>query len=179
MQRVILRPSRPILTQLNAYPLRPYTSAQAPKPTPGPTKPYEHEKAPKREPSWLTRKLKQSPIAMRAFLRVFGALGYGSTRQVGARRALALYGQLCAGRVEEDRRFWAEGAHNFFPIPPSVSLAGTWMVTSFFALRAIRVSSSSYISVLVHRDEPPRVDAHNAPPCAPSTPRTSPYSRSH
>jgi cytochrome b pre-mRNA-processing protein 3 len=118
MQRVILRPSRPILNQLHAYALRPYTSVQAPKSTPGPTNPYEHEKAPKREPSWLTRKLKQSPIALRAFLRVFGALGYGSKRQVAARRALGLYEQLCANRAEEDHRFWAEGARNFLP-PPS------------------------------------------------------------
>jgi cytochrome b pre-mRNA-processing protein 3 len=53
---------------------------------------------------------------MRAFLRVFGALGYGSRRQVAARRALGLYEQLCAGRAEEDRRFWAEGACNFLPL---------------------------------------------------------------
>jgi cytochrome b pre-mRNA-processing protein 3 len=131
MQRVILRPSRPLLTYLNAYALRPYTSVQAPKPTPGPTKPYEHEKGPKREPSWLTRKLKQSPIALRAFLRVFGALGYGSKRQVAARRALGLYEQLCAERAEEDHRFWAEGARHFL-LPPfffspwmtSLSLSG-------------------------------------------------------
>lgn len=119
MQRVILRPSRPILTQLNA--LRPYSSAVAPKPTPGPTKPYEHQKAPPREQSWLTRKLKQSPIAMRTFLRVFGAMGYGSSRQIAARRALALYEQLCTGRAEEDRQFWAEGVHDFFVLPSYMS----------------------------------------------------------
>src|SRR5712672_2429408 len=110
MQRVILRPPRPILTQLNAYALRSYASAPVLKPTPGPTKPYQHEKAPAREPSWLTRKLKQSPAAMQVFLKVFGALGYGSSRQVAARRALALYEQLCAVRAEEDRKFWAQGA---------------------------------------------------------------------
>jgi cytochrome b pre-mRNA-processing protein 3 len=54
---------------------------------------------------------------MRAFLRVFGALGYGSARQIAARRALGLYEQLCSGRAEEDRRFWAEGAHDFLPFP--------------------------------------------------------------
>jgi hypothetical protein len=118
MQRVVLQPTRPILTQLNPYIFRPYASVSVPKPTPGPTKPYEHEKAPKREQSWLTRKLKQSPIAMRAFLRVFGALGYGSSRQIAARRARALYEQLCAGRVEEDRPFWAKGMHDFLPISP-------------------------------------------------------------
>jgi len=56
---------------------------------------------------------------MRAFLRVFGAMGYGSSRQIAARRALALYEQLCAGRAEEDRQFWAEGAHGFFALPSS------------------------------------------------------------
>lgn len=111
MQRVILRPSRPIPTRLNVCALRSYASVPAPKPTPGPTNPYQHQKTPTRgEQSWLTRKLKQSPLAMRAFLRVFGALGYGSSRQVAARRALALYEQLCAGRAEEDREFWAKGA---------------------------------------------------------------------
>ena len=57
---------------------------------------------------------------MRAFLRVFGAMGYGSSRQIAARRALALYEQLCAGRAEEDRRFWAEGAPGFFALPSSM-----------------------------------------------------------
>ena len=47
---------------------------------------------------------------MKVFLKTFGALGYGSSRQVAARRALALYEQLCAGRAEEDREFWAQGA---------------------------------------------------------------------
>jgi hypothetical protein len=116
MQRVILRPSRPLLTQLNACALRSYASAPVSKPTHGPTKPYQHNKAAPPEQSWLTRKLKQSPTAMRAFLKVFGALGYGSSRQVAARRALALYDQLCAGRAEEDRGFWAEGAHARTPL---------------------------------------------------------------
>ena len=115
MQRVILRPSHPIRIRQISHAIRSYTSAPAPKPTPGPTKPYRHEKATSPEQSWLTRKLKQSPTAMRAFLRVFGALGYGSSRQVAARRSLALYEQLCAGRAEEDREFWAQGALAFSP----------------------------------------------------------------
>jgi cytochrome b pre-mRNA-processing protein 3 len=109
MQRIVLRPSRPILTQLHAYSLRQYASAPTPAPTPGPSKPYRREKGPTREPSWLTRKLKQSPTAMGAFLKVFGALGYGSSKQIAARRALALYERLCAGRAEEDSVFWAKG----------------------------------------------------------------------
>ncbi|KAI9452157.1 hypothetical protein F5148DRAFT_1300996 [Russula earlei] len=136
MQRVILRPSRPILTRLNTF--RSYASVSAPKPTPGPTRPYHPEKiSPPREQSWLTRKLKQSPTAMRVFLRVFGALGYGSSRQVAARRALALYEQLCAIRAEEDREFWDEECH----LPPTfqswftVTNLHVWMLTT--RLRAL------------------------------------------
>lgn len=44
-------------------------------------------------------------------------MGYGSSRQIAARRALALYEQLCTGRAEEDRQFWAEGVHDFFVLP--------------------------------------------------------------
>ncbi|KAH8998332.1 hypothetical protein EDB86DRAFT_3064173 [Lactarius hatsudake] len=138
MQRAILRPLRhPLCAQRNAYILRSYVSAPVPKPTPGPTKPYEHEKAPPPEQSWLTRKLKQSPTAMRVFLKVFGALGYGSSRQVAARRALALYEQLCAGRAEEDREFWAQECH----LPPTfqswfmVTNLHIWMLTT--RLRAL------------------------------------------
>ena len=119
MQRIILRPShRPILTQLHAHPIRTYASTptQKPKPTLDPTKPYQHEREPSREPSWLTRKLKQSPMAMRIFLRVFGALGYGSSRQIAARRASALYQQLCTGRADEDSAFWAKGIRAILPL---------------------------------------------------------------
>ncbi|KAF8470447.1 hypothetical protein DFH94DRAFT_771298 [Russula ochroleuca] len=141
MQRIILRPSRPILTQLHAHTLRSYASASAPAPapklTPGPTKPYQHEKGLTREPSWLTRKLKQSPTAMRVFLKVFGALGYGSLRQIAARRALALYEQLCTGRAEEDSAFWTEECH----LPPTfqswftVTNLHVWLLTT--RLRAL------------------------------------------
>ncbi|KAH9980901.1 hypothetical protein BGW80DRAFT_1453853 [Lactifluus volemus] len=108
MQRVILRPSHRILIRHISQGLRSYASSSSPKPIPGPTKPYRHEKAPTPEQTWLTRKLKQSPTSMRVFLKIFGALGYGSSRQVAARRALALYQQLCASREEEDREFWAK-----------------------------------------------------------------------
>lgn len=71
------------------------------------------------------------------FLRVFGALGYGSSRQVAARRALALYEELCAGRAEEDREFWAQECH----LPPTfqswfmVTNLHIWMLTT--RLRAL------------------------------------------
>ncbi|KAH9018118.1 hypothetical protein EDB85DRAFT_2294643 [Lactarius pseudohatsudake] len=145
MQRAILRPLRhPLCTQRSAYILRSYVSAPVPKPTPGPTNPYQHEKVPPPEQSWLTRKLKQSPTGMRVFLKVFGALGYGSSRQVAARRALALYEQLCAGRAEEDRDFWAQGASPFpmkCHLPPTfqswfmVTNLHIWMLTT--RLRAL------------------------------------------
>jgi cytochrome b pre-mRNA-processing protein 3 len=119
MQRVILRLSHRILIRHISHAPRSYTSASSPKPIPGPTKPYKHEKAPSPEQIWLTRKLKQSPTAMRVFLKISGALEYGSSRQVAARRALALYQQLCASREEEDRQFWAKGTP---PSPPLFSL---------------------------------------------------------
>ncbi|KAI0306237.1 hypothetical protein B0F90DRAFT_1623146 [Multifurca ochricompacta] len=134
MQRALLKRSQAILIQRNvnayahAYPLRSYASVSTtPKPTPpDPTqKPYQHEGAPPPEQSWLTRKLKQSPTAMRVFLNVFGALGYGNARQVAARRALALYEQLCVVRTEEDREFWVQECH----LPPTFQ---SWfMVTNF------------------------------------------------
>jgi hypothetical protein len=178
MQRVILRPSHPIRIRQFSPALRSYASAPAPKPTPGPTKPYQHEKAPSPEQSWLTRKLKQSPTAMRAFLKIFGALGYGSSRQVAARRALALYQQLCAGRAEEDREFWANGAP---ASPPSVPLLNDAFDNSalFFSLWDERMSSPSDVSVLVHSDEPPCVDAHNTSTCAPRAAWTSTHPRAH
>ena len=59
-------------------------------------------------------------MAMRAFLKVFGALGYGSSKQIAARRALALYEQLCSGRADEDSVFWAEGMCVIPPLPPLI-----------------------------------------------------------
>jgi hypothetical protein len=183
MQRIILRPSRPILTRLHAHTLRLYASASAPppaptpapKPTPGPTKPYQHEKGPTREPSWLTRKLKQSPTAMRVFLKVFGALGYGSSRQVAARRASALYQQLCTGRAEEDSVFWAEGMRAV-----SLSSSDRWVTFVFLCSSGNdRVSSPPDVPILVHGDEPPCVDTHDASACAPCSSRTTTYPRTH
>lgn len=162
MQRIILRPSRPILAQLHAHTIRPYAStpAPAPKPTSEPTKPYQHEKEPSREPSWLTRKLKQSPMAMRVFLRVFGALGYGSPRQVAARRASALYQQLCTCRAEEDSAFWAKGMRAILP------LFGQINEYFLFSSGNDRVSPSSDVPILVHGDEPSRLGTHDASTCA-------------
>lgn len=74
---------------------------------------------------------------MRVFLKLFGALGYGSSRQVAARRALALYEWLCVGRAEEDREFWAQECH----LPPTfqswftVTNLHVWVLTT--RLRAL------------------------------------------
>ncbi|KAI0263464.1 hypothetical protein BC834DRAFT_957799 [Gloeopeniophorella convolvens] len=148
MHRVLLRAPAlrapalraPAPRLLPPAPLRTYAHAPAPSPvppTPGPSKPYTHEKAPLPPQSWLTRQLKQSPAALRLFLRVFGAIGYGNTRQVAARRALALYEQLCADRAEEDRAFWADECH----LPPTfqswftVTNLHVWLLTT--RLRAL------------------------------------------
>jgi hypothetical protein len=139
MQRVILRPSHRIRTRQISHALRSYASVPSQRPTPGPTKPYQHENAPPPEQSWLTRKLKQSPVAMQVFLKVFGALGYGSSRQVAARRSLALYQQLCAGRADEDREFWAKGMS-----APSCPLKeASHKLHAFFSLRLGRKNAIS------------------------------------
>ena len=59
-------------------------------------------------------------MAMQVFLKVFGALGYGSSRQIAARRALALYEQLCTGRAEEDSAFWAKGMRAILCLPGQI-----------------------------------------------------------
>ena len=80
--------------------------------TPGSTKPYQHEKAPPPDQSWLAQ-AEAIADGNEMLLKVFGVLGYGGSRQVAARCALALYEHLCAERVEEDREFGAQGASPF------------------------------------------------------------------
>lgn len=46
---------------------------------------------------------------MKAFTAVTNILGYGSPKQIAARRALLLYQHLCCVRAEEQREFWLHG----------------------------------------------------------------------
>lgn len=64
---------------------------------------------PRRQESWLTRKVRSSPTALKYFLKVAKALGYASPQQVAARRALFLYRDICAIRADEESAFWQNG----------------------------------------------------------------------
>ncbi|KAI0791148.1 hypothetical protein C8Q75DRAFT_716400 [Abortiporus biennis] len=101
------------------------------KPLTGPLKPYEHKKPPPPPQSWLTRKLKENPAALRAFLGFSTLLGYGSAKQVAGRRAYFLYDRLCAVKAEEEKDFWQSECH----LPPtfqswfSVTNLHVWLLT--------------------------------------------------
>ncbi|KAG2356562.1 hypothetical protein BDR07DRAFT_1339699 [Suillus spraguei] len=79
------------------------------KPTPTSTPPPpSSEPTPQREQSWLTTKVKSSPLLFSIFLSVARVLGYGSPQQFANRRALLLYNTLCATRADEAFAFWTE-----------------------------------------------------------------------
>lgn len=64
---------------------------------------------PKRQKTWLTRKLEGSPIALSALRGLGRILGYGSPEQIAGRRTFVLYKQLCAVRPDEESAFWQNG----------------------------------------------------------------------
>lgn len=70
-----------------------------------PSKPASREA----KPNFLSRYLMRNPGAMRAFIKMTNIVGYGSPRQLAARRALVLYERLCAARPEEEMDFWRNG----------------------------------------------------------------------
>lgn len=75
----------------------------------GPAKPYHHEKPPPPPPTWLTVQLRKNPLAMKLFLNMMSVFGYGSVKQIAARRALNIYDQHCSGKAEEEMEFWRDG----------------------------------------------------------------------
>lgn len=75
----------------------------------GPAKPYHHEKPPPPPPTWLTVQLRKNPLAMKLFLNMMSVFGYGSVKQIAARRALNIYDQHCSGKAEEEKEFWRDG----------------------------------------------------------------------
>lgn len=94
-------------------------AAAAPKlkPTPTPTSappPPSFESAPQQEQSWLTTKVKASPLLFSIFLSAARFLGYGSPQQFANRRTLLLYNTLCATRADEASAFWREGMRSNF-----------------------------------------------------------------
>ena len=68
---------------------------------------------PEQQASWLTRKVESSPAAKKAFLGLAKALGYGSAKQLAARRAFVLYEKVAATRPEQDVAFWQNGALSY------------------------------------------------------------------
>lgn len=62
-----------------------------------------------REPTWLTKQLQASPTAMKVFLALTRAMGYGSPKQVAGQRVFAIYEDVCAVRPDEDKEFWQNG----------------------------------------------------------------------
>jgi hypothetical protein len=51
----------------------------------------------------------QNRRAMRAFIKTTNLLGYGSPRQLAARRTLLLHERFCPGKLEEEMAFWRNG----------------------------------------------------------------------
>jgi cytochrome b pre-mRNA-processing protein 3 len=68
---------------------------------------------PAQQPSWLTRQIESSPAAKNAFLGIAKVLGYGSPKQLAARRAFVLYEKIAAMKPDEDKAFWLNGELNF------------------------------------------------------------------
>ncbi|KAG0701451.1 hypothetical protein DFH29DRAFT_1000198 [Suillus ampliporus] len=106
------------------------SAAAAPKLKPTSSPPSQSsESAPQREQSWLTTKVKSSPLLFSIFLSVARALGYGSPQQFANRRALHFYNTLCATRADQESAFWREGAMRS---SPNFSNPGLQSRTSMF-----------------------------------------------
>ncbi|KAH7886797.1 hypothetical protein F5I97DRAFT_1793028, partial [Phlebopus sp. FC_14] len=84
-----------------------------------------------REQSWLTQKVRSSPVLYAIFLGVARALGYGSPQQFANRRALHMYNTLCATRADQEANFWK----NECALPPTfqswftVTNLHVWLLT--------------------------------------------------
>lgn len=89
------------------------SSTPSPQKTPGQIDPPAEQK-PARPQPWLTRKLRENPTALRAFLGLARVMGYGTKKQLAGRRALVMYQKLCVTRPEEDREFWQDGEWSSF-----------------------------------------------------------------
>ncbi|TBU38556.1 hypothetical protein BD309DRAFT_994376 [Dichomitus squalens] len=65
--------------------------------------------------TWLTKRVKESPMARAAFLKLITLMGYGSAKQYAGRRAFAMYTDLCVPRPDEESAFWKDDCH----LPPT------------------------------------------------------------
>ncbi|KAH8092241.1 hypothetical protein BXZ70DRAFT_876111, partial [Cristinia sonorae] len=105
---------------------------------------------PQRKETWLASVLKQNPALMRAFVGLTRVTGYGSRKQVAARRALTMYQKLCVVKPEEDMAFWQNECH----LPPTfqswftVTNLHVWLLT--VRLRALPdPEAKHYIQALI------------------------------
>ncbi|RXW17004.1 hypothetical protein EST38_g8851 [Candolleomyces aberdarensis] len=86
---------------------------------------------PAQKPSWLTRQIESSPAAKSAFLGFAKVLGYGSPKQLAARRAFVLYEKIAAMKPDEDKAFWLNDCY----LPPTfqswftVTNLHVWLLT--------------------------------------------------
>ncbi|KAJ8495534.1 hypothetical protein ONZ51_g1634 [Trametes cubensis] len=90
------------------------SSSSTPSSPPSPSTPPSSSSSPQtpnKQPAspqqaWLTKTIRQSPVAKSAFLALAGLLGYGSTKQYAGRRAFNMYSELCVPRADNEAAFW-------------------------------------------------------------------------
>ncbi|KAF8452308.1 hypothetical protein L210DRAFT_3384031 [Boletus edulis BED1] len=93
--------------------------------------------APGKAQSWLTHRVKASPVLYAVFLGLARALGYASSKQLANRRALHMYNTLCATRADQEADFWRKEC----ALPPTfqswftVTNLHVWLLT--IRLRAL------------------------------------------
>ncbi|KAF5338517.1 hypothetical protein D9611_013257 [Ephemerocybe angulata] len=110
----------------------------------------EKENLEREQESWLTRKVEESPAAKSLLMAAAKVLGYGSPRQLAARRAFVLYEKVAAVRADEDMGFWLDGCY----LPPTfqswftITNLHIWMLT--VRLRALPAEHGThYIQALI------------------------------
>ncbi|KAG6373714.1 hypothetical protein JVT61DRAFT_8108 [Boletus reticuloceps] len=93
--------------------------------------------APGKAQSWLTHRVKASPVLYAVFLGLARALGYASSKQLANRRAFYMYNTLCATRADQEADFWRKEC----ALPPTfqswftVTNLHVWLLT--IRLRAL------------------------------------------
>ncbi|KAG6837468.1 hypothetical protein H0H93_009011 [Arthromyces matolae] len=124
--------------------------------------------------SWLTRKVKSSPAAMKIFVGLTNLFGYNSPKQIAARRSFVLYEHVVAATPDVDTQFWHQACH----LPPTfqswftVTNLHIWMLT--VRLRSLP-EGKYYTQALIDHffiDIEDRIRAVLQPKAVPSKPYT-------
>ncbi|KAM5541907.1 hypothetical protein V8D89_004636 [Ganoderma adspersum] len=122
----------------------PPASTQNPRPEPLP------KNVPPPPQTWLTKRVKESPMARAAFVKLITLMGYGSAKQYAGRRAFAMYSNLCVPRSDDERVFWNEECH----LPPTfqswftITNLHVWLLT--VRLRALPAPlGTNYVQGLI------------------------------